>query len=90
MEVGSPEMNNMLAFLPTGSEWIWIALIVLLLFGGSRLPQLMRSIGRGAGELQKGIEEGKRMMTQARDDAMNTPDEPASTPAKTEPTPPQA
>ena len=78
-------MNNLLAFL-SGTEWIWVAVVILVLFGGSRLPQLMRSIGRSTGELQKGIEEGKKMMHQAKEDAMNAPDEPAAAaPAKTEP-----
>lgn len=58
-----------LAFLQM-NEIMWIALIILVLFGGSRIPALMRSIGRGAGELQKGIEEGKQMMSKS----MNEPD----------------
>ena len=34
--------------------------LMLLLFGGSKIPELMRGIGRGAGELKKGLEEGKQ------------------------------
>jgi len=62
-------MNLPLAFLQM-NEIMWIALIILVLFGGSRIPALMRSIGRGAGELQKGIEEGKQMMSKT----INEPD----------------
>jgi sec-independent protein translocase protein TatA len=54
-------MNFPLAMLQM-NEIMLIALIILVLFGGTRIPALMRSIGRGAGELQKGIEEGKQMM----------------------------
>ncbi len=39
-------------------ELIIILLILLLLFGATRLPKLSRSIGQSAGELQKGFKEG--------------------------------
>ena len=39
-------------------ELIIILLILLLLFGASRLPKLSRSIGQSAGELRKGFEQG--------------------------------
>ena len=37
-------MTNLLllGFLPSGSEWIIIALVILLLFGGKKIPELMR------------------------------------------------
>ena len=34
-----------------------IALVVLL-FGGQKIPELMRSIGRGKNEFEKGLREG--------------------------------
>jgi len=40
------------------TELIIILIIVLLLFGGSKLPQLSRSIGSSMKELRKGIEDG--------------------------------
>lgn len=39
-------------------ELIIILLILLLLFGASRLPKLARSLGQSAGELQKGFKDG--------------------------------
>lgn len=39
-------------------ELIIILVILLLLFGASRLPKLSRSIGQSAGELRKGFEQG--------------------------------
>ena len=36
-------MTNLLllGFLPSGSEWIIIALVILLLFGGKKIPELI-------------------------------------------------
>ncbi len=64
-----------IAFLQ-GQELLIVAVVILILFGGSRIPALMRSLGRGAGEFQKGIDEGKKLMEQAKDDAMKSEPEP--------------
>lgn len=46
----------LVAQLPTGFEWIIIAIIiiVLLLFGPQKLPELARGIGRALGEFRRG------------------------------------
>ena len=36
------------------SEIILIVLVIILLFGASRIPQLMRSLGSGVREFKKG------------------------------------
>ncbi|MFZ4581116.1 MAG: Sec-independent protein translocase subunit TatA/TatB [Paludibacter sp.] len=36
-------------------EIILIALVVLLLFGGKKIPELMRGIGKGVNEFKKGM-----------------------------------
>lgn len=36
--------------LPGGAEWILILLAILLLFGGRKIPELMRGIGKGIRE----------------------------------------
>jgi sec-independent protein translocase protein TatA len=51
--------------LPAGSELWIIGGVVLLLFGGAKIPQLMRGLGRGVGELKVGLEEGKKAFTDA-------------------------
>lgn len=38
-------------------EILVIALIVLLLFGGKKIPELMRGIGKGVSEFKKGVNE---------------------------------
>ena len=43
---------------PGGSEWIYILLIVLILFGASRVPKLARSMGQAGKEFKSGLKEG--------------------------------
>ncbi|MFM2359007.1 MAG: hypothetical protein RLY16_1000 [Bacteroidota bacterium] len=38
--------------MPGGSEWIIIVLVVILLFGGKKIPELMRGIGKGMREFK--------------------------------------
>ncbi|MFM1792719.1 MAG: hypothetical protein RLZZ252_1073, partial [Bacteroidota bacterium] len=48
-------MNNLhvtLMSLMGGQEWIWILVLVLLLFGGKKIPELMRGLGKGIREFQ--------------------------------------
>jgi sec-independent protein translocase protein TatA len=39
-------------------ELIVILVIVLLVFGSTKIPQLMRGMGQGIGEFKKGMKEG--------------------------------
>ena len=41
-----------------GPELIIILVVVLLIFGAAKLPQLARSLGASAKEFRKGVEEG--------------------------------
>jgi sec-independent protein translocase protein TatA len=44
-------MNNMgFINMPGGSEWLLILLVVVLLFGGRKIPELMRGLGKGIRE----------------------------------------
>jgi sec-independent protein translocase protein TatA len=52
-----------------GQEMIVIFLVVLLLFGGNKIPELMRGIGKGVGELQKHLDESKRTLQASLDEA---------------------
>lgn len=49
-----------------GQEWLIVLLIVLLIFGARKLPDLARSLGSSAKEFRKGLEEG------AKDDTEST------------------
>jgi sec-independent protein translocase protein TatA len=71
-------MLELVAMIGT-QELIIIVVLVLLLFGGTKIPQLMRGVGRGVGELQKGLEEGKRAFTKGIDDETDKSDDQTST-----------
>lgn len=38
---------------------VLILAVVLLLFGGKKIPELMRGLGKGMGEFKKGMKEGE-------------------------------
>lgn len=51
--------------MPGGSEWIFIILAIVLLFGGKKIPELMKGIGKGVrdfndakNDVKKELEEG--------------------------------
>lgn len=46
-------------------EILVIALIVLLLFGGKKIPELMRGIGKGVSEFKKGVNEVEKEINTA-------------------------
>lgn len=54
--------------LPSGSEWIIIALVILLLFGGKKIPELMRALGKGVRNFKEGINEAKEEINKPDDD----------------------
>ena len=51
---------QILTILPGGMEWVLIALVVLLLFGGKKIPELMKGLGRGISEFKKGKKGGEK------------------------------
>jgi sec-independent protein translocase protein TatA len=51
-------MNTTLLLFALGMpEIILIALVVLLIFGGKKIPELMRGIGKGVNEFKKGMKD---------------------------------
>ena len=69
-------MTNLLllGFLPSGSEWVIIALLILLLFGGKKIPELMKGLGKGVKSFKDGVNEAKEELNKAKEDI----EEPAS------------
>lgn len=64
----------LLGFLPSGSEWIVLALLVLLLFGGKKIPELMKGLGKGVKSFREGVNEAKEEINKAKDDLDKTED----------------
>jgi sec-independent protein translocase protein TatA len=69
-------MNPYLALIPTGQEWIWILLVIILLFGSKKLPELARGLGRSIGEFKKAKNEFDNEIHKAINDE---PQKPSST-----------
>ncbi|HEY0004235.1 MAG TPA: twin-arginine translocase TatA/TatE family subunit [Pyrinomonadaceae bacterium] len=46
----------LLGFMPQGTEWLLILLVILLIFGGTKLPQLAKALGQS----KRAFKEGQR------------------------------
>ena len=63
-------MTNVIAIVPLfigTTELLIIALIALLLFGGKKLPELMRGLGQGVKEFKKASREVEDVVTDDTD-----------------------
>ncbi|MBE6243566.1 MAG: twin-arginine translocase TatA/TatE family subunit [Bacteroidales bacterium] len=68
---------NILAILPLaihGWEWIIIALVILLLFGGKKIPELMRGLGKGVKSFKQGMKEVEEDMKEIKKDIEADPE----------------
>jgi sec-independent protein translocase protein TatA len=76
-------MLNLLGMV-NGVEIVIIILIIVVLFGSSKIPQLMRGLGSGINEFKRGLKDGE---TAPADAAKPAPPPPA---APADPKPPDA
>lgn len=55
--------------IPGGFEWVIIILVIVLLFGAKKIPELARGIGQGIREFKqaKGPEEEKKIQDKNND-----------------------
>jgi sec-independent protein translocase protein TatA len=44
--------------MPGPVEWVLIAVVVLVLFGAKKVPEMARALGRSSSEFKKGMREG--------------------------------
>ena len=45
--------SNIFLLMPSGYEWILVILAIVLLFGGRKIPELMKGLGQGMKEFKK-------------------------------------
>lgn len=59
-------MKNLLLFQNMGIwEWVIIFLVVLLLFGGKKIPELMKGLGKGVRSFKEGVKEVEKEIDDA-------------------------
>ena len=75
-------MNTPLLALIGGTEIMWIAIVVLVLFGAKKVPELMKGVGTGIKEFKKASRDVQDEMERA---TYETPAAP-TTPAPKKPT----
>lgn len=62
-------MHNLLIFQNIGAgEIIIIALVILLLFGGKKIPELMRGLGKGVKSFKAGMNEVDDQISEIKKD----------------------
>jgi len=60
--------------MPIGiPEWGFIVLIIILLFGAAKLPELARSLGKATGEFKKAQKESDRELREFEASLRDTP-----------------
>ncbi len=47
--------------MPGGMEWVLIALVVLLLFGGKKIPELAKGLGSGIKNFKNAVKEDEEV-----------------------------
>jgi sec-independent protein translocase protein TatA len=64
------------AAVPGGWEWVIIALVVLLLFGAKRIPELARGLGQGIREFKGAVGDAKQELDDAAESINSTDEKP--------------
>ena len=55
-----------------GWEWIILLLLVLLLFGGKKIPELMKGLGKGVKSFKEGMNEVEKDVKEIKKDLHQT------------------
>ncbi len=67
VEMESLPLNMMMQMIPSGFEWIFIVVIVVvLIFGAKKIPELARGFGKATTEFEKARIEAKRELREIK------------------------
>ncbi len=68
-------LENHFLFNIAGMEWFWVLIVVVvLLFGANKIPEIARAIGRATGEFQKGKMEIEKEIEKASAELNKSPE----------------
>ncbi len=71
-------MHNILLFGSFGwGEIVIIALVILLLFGGKKIPELMKGLGKGVKSFKEGVSEVEKEIEKPEEVKPESSDKPA-------------
>jgi len=73
-------MTTFLISMPGGSEWVLIIIAVLVLFGGRKIPEFMRGLGRGIREFNDAKDNVKRELHEGMNETKPASNTPTNTP----------
>ncbi|MEA3163918.1 MAG: sec-independent protein translocase protein TatA [Verrucomicrobiota bacterium] len=84
-------MNTFAMVMPGPTEWVVILMIVLVMFGAKKLPELAKSLGQGMNEFRKARQEfDKELQVVTQDIKVQPPNTQTSQPVQpTRPDQPQ-
>ena len=68
-------MNNLLFLQNIGAgEVIIVALVILLIFGGKKIPELMKGLGKGVKSFKEGMSEVEKDINDVKKDVNDSID----------------
>jgi sec-independent protein translocase protein TatA len=76
--------TSMLAFIG-GTEIMWIAIVVLVLFGAKKVPELMKGVGTGIREFKKASKDVQDEVQRVMDEPEHQSPPPSSSPSPVRP-----
>ncbi|HEY4739549.1 MAG: twin-arginine translocase TatA/TatE family subunit [Candidatus Acidiferrales bacterium] len=68
-------------------HWMIVALVILVLFGGRKIPEVMKGLGQGIREFKEGMRGGDSPTTPPASTTTTTPPAAAPPPSTPEPKP---